>query len=258
MRLICPNCDAQYEVPDEVIPTEGRDVQCSDCGKTWFQPKEDLEPEPPALLQEDSDDQGKEELRVPRALAERAARKVDPEVQAILQEEAELESQARAADALEDQPELALDESDPDDRKRAEQSRKRMAMLKGEDPKAAALTSSTESRRDLLPDIEEINSTLRSTTERGPAPEAALSDGAVAGAATGNGFWTGFVTVVALASVLVCLYVFAPQIARAVPQADPLLTQYVTQADNLRSALNGSLVGLSEWLEDTAASQTTN
>ncbi|MGB5871974.1 MAG: zinc-ribbon domain-containing protein, partial [Albidovulum sp.] len=37
MRLICPNCDAQYEVEDAVIPDEGRDVQCSNCGTTWFQ-----------------------------------------------------------------------------------------------------------------------------------------------------------------------------------------------------------------------------
>lgn len=37
MRLTCPTCTAQYEVPDDVIPSEGRDVQCSDCGTTWFQ-----------------------------------------------------------------------------------------------------------------------------------------------------------------------------------------------------------------------------
>ncbi|AZB62847.1 hypothetical protein EBL87_03545 [Cereibacter sphaeroides] len=37
MRLICPNCDAQYEVSDEAIPPEGRDVQCSNCGHGWFQ-----------------------------------------------------------------------------------------------------------------------------------------------------------------------------------------------------------------------------
>lgn len=37
MRLICPSCGAQYEVPAEVIPKTGRDVQCSDCGTTWFQ-----------------------------------------------------------------------------------------------------------------------------------------------------------------------------------------------------------------------------
>ena len=38
MRLTCPNCGAQYEVPDDVIPLAGRDVQCSNCGDTWFQP----------------------------------------------------------------------------------------------------------------------------------------------------------------------------------------------------------------------------
>ncbi len=37
MRLICPNCGAQYEVPEDVIPDEGRDVQCSNCGDTWYQ-----------------------------------------------------------------------------------------------------------------------------------------------------------------------------------------------------------------------------
>ncbi len=46
MRLTCPNCGAQYEVPDEVIPEIGRDVQCSNCGDTWFQNHPDHTPEP--------------------------------------------------------------------------------------------------------------------------------------------------------------------------------------------------------------------
>ncbi|MEN8840042.1 MAG: zinc-ribbon domain-containing protein, partial [Octadecabacter sp.] len=37
MRMICPNCGAQYEVADDVIPASGRDVQCSNCGHTWFE-----------------------------------------------------------------------------------------------------------------------------------------------------------------------------------------------------------------------------
>jgi predicted Zn finger-like uncharacterized protein len=37
MRIICPNCGAQYEVDPRVIPDVGRDVQCSNCGHTWFQ-----------------------------------------------------------------------------------------------------------------------------------------------------------------------------------------------------------------------------
>lgn len=37
MRLVCPNCSAQYEIDASMIPDEGRDVQCSNCGHTWFE-----------------------------------------------------------------------------------------------------------------------------------------------------------------------------------------------------------------------------
>lgn len=37
LRLVCPNCEAQYEVDESVIPEAGRDVQCSNCGNTWWQ-----------------------------------------------------------------------------------------------------------------------------------------------------------------------------------------------------------------------------
>ena len=53
MRITCPNCGAQYEVDDTLIPEAGRDVQCSNCGKGWFQarnpePEETFEDEPVA------------------------------------------------------------------------------------------------------------------------------------------------------------------------------------------------------------------
>lgn len=37
MRLICPGCSALYDVPDEMIPPEGREVECSACGHVWHQ-----------------------------------------------------------------------------------------------------------------------------------------------------------------------------------------------------------------------------
>ena len=37
MRLVCPNCEAKYEVPDDAIPDTGRDVQCASCGHAWYQ-----------------------------------------------------------------------------------------------------------------------------------------------------------------------------------------------------------------------------
>ena len=60
MRLTCPNCGAQYEVPDEVIPDDGRDVQCSNCGDTWFQAhpdNTDTSPERKNVAAQDQDTQ---------------------------------------------------------------------------------------------------------------------------------------------------------------------------------------------------------
>ncbi len=37
MKLVCPECAAQYEVDASVIPESGRDVQCSNCDNTWWQ-----------------------------------------------------------------------------------------------------------------------------------------------------------------------------------------------------------------------------
>ncbi|MFD1794749.1 hypothetical protein FQV27_06300 [Paracoccus aurantiacus] len=37
MRLICPQCNALYDVPAGMIPPEGREVECSACGHVWQQ-----------------------------------------------------------------------------------------------------------------------------------------------------------------------------------------------------------------------------
>ncbi|MCC6008251.1 MAG: zinc-ribbon domain-containing protein [Rhodobacteraceae bacterium] len=55
MRIVCPNCGAQYEVDEGAIPSEGRDVQCSSCGHSWFQirPEPAQRSVPRAILPED-------------------------------------------------------------------------------------------------------------------------------------------------------------------------------------------------------------
>lgn len=51
MRLVCPKCVAQYEVDDQAIPEEGREVQCANCEHIWFQDRLQMftekEPETP-------------------------------------------------------------------------------------------------------------------------------------------------------------------------------------------------------------------
>jgi resuscitation-promoting factor RpfA len=48
MRLVCPNCEAKYEVPEDAIPDIGRDVQCANCGHSWFQ----MRPRPASVVAE--------------------------------------------------------------------------------------------------------------------------------------------------------------------------------------------------------------
>ena len=87
MRLICPNCGAQYEVADDAIPASGRDVQCSNCGHAWFQH--------PALLEMDE----AEVVNAPAAVAHAAT---------------ELEDVVTADTVTAETPEPALSEPEPE------------------------------------------------------------------------------------------------------------------------------------------------
>jgi predicted Zn finger-like uncharacterized protein len=267
MRLICPNCDAQYEVVDEVIPTEGRDVQCSNCGQTWYQHHPDYMPETaepgeePDDLIEPDDAPAQDEERAPSPEPQR--RDLDPSVADILRQEAELESKARASQSggLESQPDLGLDTTESETDRRAREARERMARMRGEDPapkqvsEAAAAAAALGSRRDLLPDIEEINSTLRSTSDRQsgtPAEPGPVTDARPAGKSS---FRRGFTLMLLLAVILAALYAFAPQIARSVPQVDPYLSAFVAQVDTARSWLDGQVARLLTWLDAVASAQ---
>ena len=252
MRLICPNCGAQYEVPDDVIPAAGRDVQCSNCSHTWFENAPDegaiVAPEPPAstapvprrpvpppVVHEEThpdpaDEVAQSEHAVP---AEPVRRELDPAVANILRQEAEHERAQRETDSapsLQSQTELALPQSRGPDEQRSEESRRRMARLKGEQAPLPA-TTGTGGRSDLLPDIEEINSTLRSSIERGdvdPVEEEAII------AKRKKGFRRGFTIIVLLAVLAALVYLYAPQISARVPAVEPVLTSYVNTVNEWR------------------------
>lgn len=291
MRLTCPNCDAQYEVPDEVVPTSGRDVQCSNCGQTWFQHHPDHTPEDePEDLEDmegleglvsdpDAPDPDEEVAPPPPPTPPRAAepgrRELDPAVADILRQEAEAEHAARKRrqqadqDPLESQPDLGLQQGQSADRSTADaadyddpaetdetrtaQARNRMARLRGEPVLDATMGATGQtSRREMLPDIEEINSTLRSDdqNESGAAPDA---EDAHTGTAKRSGFRTGFLLIVLVFVAMVLLYVFATQLSAAVPQLEPILSSYVVWVDGLRSWLDQRVQSMAIWLDDKAA-----
>ncbi|KAF0676434.1 zinc-ribbon domain-containing protein [Profundibacterium mesophilum] len=98
MRLICPNCTAQYEVDSAMIPDEGRDVQCSHCAHTWFQPGPNMPLGDDAPWDEDDAFGGAQDGADVAGPARRTAplrREMDEETRRILREEAEREAEAR-------------------------------------------------------------------------------------------------------------------------------------------------------------------
>jgi predicted Zn finger-like uncharacterized protein len=251
MRLICPNCDAQYEVPTEVVPTQGRDVQCSNCDQTWFQHHPGHMPPTEEEAAAVAIPKNEERVEIP---TQPQRKEIDPAVTDILRQEAKHEAKIRKQEntSLESQPGLGLDDDVEDAAaRRAHEARERVARMRGELIKATASAAALGSRRDLLPDIEKINSTLRSTNDR----QFETDETGAAPSRKKRGFKRGFVAVVIIAIISAVVYIFAPDIAKAVPQVDPYLSNFVILVDQARTWLDGQLQGLAKWLDATAASQ---
>ncbi|WP_264210964.1 zinc-ribbon domain-containing protein [Leisingera thetidis] len=172
-------------------------------------------------------------------------RGLDPALSDILREEAEREASLRAAEgqSLETQPGLGLEEATaPEDEaaRRSRQARDRMARIRGEDPRQLA-AAETGSRKELLPDIEEINSTLRSAGSAAPAPQTASEEPPLR---RRSSFARGFSLSLIAALVMVMVYDNAPLIAEKLPQADPALSSYVGWVDQARLWLDGQVKSL--------------
>lgn len=151
----------------------------------------------------------------------KAAYAVDDSVLAILREEAERESSARRAEArpLEVQSDLGIESA-----------------IAAPAAAAVAVEDKPSARRDLLPDVEEINSTLRPSEA-----EVALDDGVDGpiAAQRGGGFRSGFLWVMTIAMLGAGLYLAAPALSRNVPALAGPLESYVGMINGLRLELDG-------------------
>lgn len=342
MRLTCPNCDAQYEVADGAIADAGRDVQCSNCGYTWFQLPPELEAEqeaeealigksapvtaaaakaapsdkhpeqstagpatvvaPPksaddkqpaadklvepedakteepvtgsasddAVLtaalgaaleaaaeaksavaqkpdantapQDDASEPPQEDATkspAPSLPAAAARKPLDDSLKAVLREEAERETAVRRSQTprtLETQPDLGLQETTG----AAKAVRDRLARLRGQETEPED-TSKPTARRDLLPDIEEINSTLRASSENRGGDEAVMASGEANTATPNTAFRSGFSLMLLIAVVLIAAYVAAPKIIEQFPAAEGAMNGYVVGIDAARVWLDTAM-----------------
>jgi len=299
MRLICPNCDAQYEVDDAAIPSAGRDVECSSCGNTWFQRRPEmvqaanvtgLTPEKAqtapataawgaaaaALDQDDTDERRVDshasarlpQIGVAAGDAGQPMRRhvLDEGVLSILREEAAREAAVREAE----QPPRAAPE--PEIRRAAPPPEVGPSQMPPPAPPAASVpvpnaalsdrhigattpvetpkvAASPMSRRQLLPDIEEISKTLRAMGEprnvrprkkrRKPRREE-----------DERGFRAGLVLVLGTLALLIAIYAFAPRVTAALPASRGFVQTYVNFVDRARLGMRAVLQPLDTFLRD--------
>lgn len=287
MRLVCPKCEAKYEVPDDAIPDTGRDVQCANCSHAWFQVRTRTMPvappapvapaatekpaakvsasvpTPPAAMPVASD---KQFDAWPEANAagtddgEAAGVAVpvhDEKVLTILREEAAREAKARREKTrpLGYQSDLGVEQA-------AEPRTKAAAKVKEPEPappRAAEPVRAPEparppeperlpepepeielkvaARRDLLPDVEEIKSTLQPSE----TPEPEFAAGAYAdsdGHEERGAFRSGFLLVITVAILGASVYSTAPWLAAKVPALSGPLSVYVAGVDTVRLKLD--------------------
>ncbi|ROU02537.1 zinc-ribbon domain-containing protein [Histidinibacterium lentulum] len=252
MRLTCPNCGAEYEVPDDAIPDSGRDVQCSNCGHTWFEagaaaaetaePAEPPAPRPPraprpAAPAETARDRAQPDPDAPRPGRPppdpeaphpdpgqpAPRRRLDPAVASVLREEratSEALRRASAPEPMERQEDLPLAEPASPARRPA---------------------PAPQPRRERLPDVDDINRRLGAD----PAPRASDRTAEEQAALRyRQGFRYGFGIVMLIAAAATLVYVYAPRIAEAVPSLSPPLAAYTETVDGLRLSLDNSVQSL--------------
>ena len=276
MRLICPSCGAQYDVPDDAIPEAGRDVQCSNCNHTWFQLHTTAAP-------------------IAEPAAPQPARKpLDPAVSDILRQEAAREQQLRTSAST--APRQTQDDTTPKPAVDAAQTRRRIAGLteaeaaaeadvrvapapkpvravrvtpppaRPEQPRVMPARSAEAADADAdvsvdtataagdsaddMPSMNDINTSLRT---RAQAPESALTPAEEAEIITRRGFRRGFVFGLLIFAVLLGPYILADQIVATFPQSADAMANYSATLDAMRLSLNQRAGDLGDWIAEITA-----
>ena len=255
-----PEPEQDYVDPDAF---EDDDLD-EDFAATDSEPE--IGPELPEADEEDfeedaPDDEAPAEPRQPR-------KAIDPAIADLLREEAEYEAKARAAESretLETQTEMGLEAPAPQLDKRADEARRRMRRIRGLSEEAeetptnpdtaseAALDEAAHaSRRELLPDIDEINSTLRSADDRGDTDTAAVA--AATRRREKSGFRLGFGFVMLFAALVIMAYVYNKEIVAAYPASEPYVMSFMETMNNVRVWLDTKVTQAMLWLDNIAES----
>jgi predicted Zn finger-like uncharacterized protein len=254
MRLICPDCAAQYDVADDAIPAGGRDVQCSNCNYTWFQTGAKAGAFPGPKMPAPAAQQDQQPARKP----------VDPSISDILREEAAREQQLRAPSAS--TPPKTQEDTTPKPSVDAEETRRRIAQMteaeggvrvapapkpeeavraEPQPPRVVIPQSGQESETNTrdIPSMNEINTSLRG---RSHASEPQLTPAEQDEVVKRRGFRRGFVFVLLVFAILFAPYILADEITNGFPQTQDAMTSYVASIDQLRVMLDRAIASVAD------------
>lgn len=267
MRITCPNCLAQYDIDDTLLPEGGREVQCSACDHIWFQtpsrPKaasaRAIEPAPEPARQADTEPGSDPATSPPperkiispippretmkptdKETAQtgpqaKPSRKLDPAVADVLREEAAFEDEQRRkeADGLHSQPELGLMGGAPWPAAKAPPSDPADQDHDASDASSARTAHSFPDIDDVSATLEPVDTRRRQGSAEG-APDHALPQTAQA---RRRSFLSGFALPLILAGLGLAAYIWAEDLSQLAPPLQEPLAAYVALVDQGRAAL---------------------
>ena len=225
MLIKCPNCNAQYEVPNDIIPADGRDVQCSSCSKTWFvKGLSDKKIVADKLSKYNSQEIGE----LPKfettesVLKDRSTKDADTDVLEILREEADREILARAVDGGV-----------------GENLRKRSSKT--------AIKNSTKNKgkvdNEQLPDNIEIGTTLEETLAPNYSEEVSIKSKKKSGK-------FGFLVGIVIIGICWGAYTYEELISRSVPETAIYMDIYKNYVEYMLAVRDDVLQNLIEEITD--------
>lgn len=245
MRIVCPNCRSEYDLPDTAIPLAGREVQCSICNHTWVErpaasSSETLDKirDLTAAPTEDAPETEAPEAEAPAPEGPTPAapepepeapqrRPLDPEVAEILRSEAARETSLRAQEKAAEQSE---DPTPP------------VAKAPEPAPKPSKQPPKENTAQSVARNLGKQGETAPKAEPRKAAPKPADDTPPRASAA----FARGFAVALLIAIVASLIYVQADDLGSNIPSAVPYLKGYVDGVDAARIWIDAQVNALTQ------------
>ena len=273
IEIVCPSCQARYQLPDGSIGPEGRKVSCSSCSHKWRAHAEGAAPVPEQSSPEPEPEPEPEPVVEPVAVAVAVAVAESGSVA----ESASMAAVAAPGDeTAAPSPTLPAATGDCEDQMAA--IRQMLTDLKDSadaapepepDPRPAPVAPTpTMRKRDEDDDIDPLKSRIDGVDKLGRAVKDEPAQSGYNAAKLrrlhekrakklqrsrerrnkSGAFLTGFTLVAMVTATMVGLYVLHPQIIAASPRMEPAITEYVVTVDRYRVELNEKTAEWKAWL----------